>query len=282
MTAAGGRVVLVTGGGRGIGRAVALAFAARRERVAVLARTESELTATLGAIEAAGGEGLAVKADVTDYEDVVRAHAEVAGALGPVEVLVNNAGSGGPIGALWELDAGEWWQTIEVNLRGTFNCTRAVLPSMIERGTGRIVNIASHAGAHRWPFVSPYAVAKGAVIKLTENLAAETRGHGVSVFAIHPGTVNVGPTRSLLATDVPEGSAAAKVKAWFRERIDAGQAVPPETGAELVALLASGRADALSGRYVSVEDDLEQLIAGAEDVRRRNLHVLKVERAYEE
>jgi NAD(P)-dependent dehydrogenase (short-subunit alcohol dehydrogenase family) len=279
MTAAGGRVVLITGGGRGIGRAVALAFAAQRERVAVLARTETELAATLRAIGSAGGEGLAVKADVTDYRAVVRAHAEVASALGPVEVLVNNAGAGGPIGALWELDAGQWWQTVEVNLGGTFNCTRAVLPSMIERGTGRIVNIASHAGAHRWPFVSPYAVAKGAVIKLTENLAAETRGRGVSVFAIHPGTVNVGPTQSLLAADVPDGSPAAKVKAWFRERIDAGHAVPPETAAKLVAVLASGRADALSGRYVSVEDDLEQLIASAEDICRRDLHVLKVQRA---
>jgi NAD(P)-dependent dehydrogenase (short-subunit alcohol dehydrogenase family) len=279
MTVAGGRVVLVTGGGRGIGRAVALVFAAQRERVAVMARTETELAATLRAIESAGGEGLAVKADVTDYQAVVRAHAEVASALGPVEVLVNNAGAGGPIGALWELDAGDWWQTVEVNLGGTFNCTRAVLPSMIERGTGRIVNIASHAGAHRWPFVSPYAVAKGAVIKLTENLAAETRGHGVSVFAIHPGTVNVGPTQALLAADVPEGSPAARVQAWFQERIDAGHAVPPETAAELVAILASGRADALSGRYVSVDDDLERLIARAEDVRRRDLHVLKVERA---
>jgi NAD(P)-dependent dehydrogenase (short-subunit alcohol dehydrogenase family) len=279
MTAAGGRVVLVTGGGRGIGRAVALAFAAQGERVAVLARTETELTATLCAIESGGGEGLTVKADVTDYEAVARAHTEVARALGPVEVLVNNAGAGGPIGELWELDAREWWQTVEVNLGGTFNCTHAVLPSMIERGTGRIVNVASHAGAHRWPFVSPYAVAKSAVIKLTENLAAETRGRGVSVFAIHPGTVNAGPTQRLLGADVPEGSPAAKVKAWFRERIDAGHAVPPETAAELIAVLASGRADALSGRYVSVEDDLEQLIASAEEVRRRDLHVLKVERA---
>jgi NAD(P)-dependent dehydrogenase (short-subunit alcohol dehydrogenase family) len=181
-------------------------------------------------------------------------------------------------GELWELDAADWWRTVEINLGGTFNCSHAVLPSMIERGTGRIVNVASNAGARRWPFVSPYAVAKAAVIKLTENVAAETRGHGVSVFAIHPGTVNVGPTQALLAADVPDGSAGAKVKAWFQERIDTGQAVPPETAAELVTVLASGRADALSGRYISVEDDVEELIARVEEVRRRDLHVLKVER----
>jgi NAD(P)-dependent dehydrogenase (short-subunit alcohol dehydrogenase family) len=87
---------------------------------------------------------------------------------------------------------------------------------MIARGAGRIINLSSNTGAHRWPFLSPYAVSKAAVIKLTENLALETRRHDVSVFAIHPGTVNVGPTKNLLESDVPDGSPEAKVKGVVR------------------------------------------------------------------
>jgi NAD(P)-dependent dehydrogenase (short-subunit alcohol dehydrogenase family) len=271
------RLVLVTGGGRGIGRAIALAFAAQGDQVAILARTEAELAETLHMIQAAGSDGLALTADVTDREAVRDAHAQILKALGAIDVLVNNAGIGGPIGPLWDVDAADWWRTLEVNLQGTFNCTHAVLPAMIERGAGRIINLASHAGAHRWPFVSSYAVAKSAIIKLTENLAAETRDRGIAAFAIHPGTVEVGPTAALLAAKVAEDSAAEKVQAWFQRRIAAGDAVPPETAADLVTVIASGRADALSGRYISVEDDIEQLIACADDINRRDLRVLKLD-----
>ena len=230
-------------------------------------------------IRAIGGEGVAVTADVADYAAVVNAHQEVLDRLGPVDVLVNNAAVGGQIGALWEQDPEDWWRTVEINLAGTFNCSRVVLPAMIARRAGRIINLSSNAGAHRWPFLSPYAVSKAAVIKLTENIALETRRHDVSVFAIHPGTVNVGPTKNLLDSDVPDGSPEAKVKSWFAAQIERGEDVPPETAADLVSSLASGRADALSGRYISVEDDLEQLIAHADDVCRQDLHVLKIQRS---
>lgn len=276
--AAAGQVVLVTGGGRDIGRAIAVQFAAQGARVAIAARSSEELEQTLQAIRGLGASGLALRVDVSDYAAVADAHREVSEQLGAVDVLVNNAGVGGAIAALWEQDPGDWWRTVEINLGGTFNCTRAVLPAMIARGRGRIINVSSNADAHRWPYVSAYAVSKAAVIKLTENLAAETRQHGISVFAIHPGTVNVGPTQALLSAQVPAGSLSAKVKLWFQEQIERGEDVAPEVAAELVTQLACGAADALSGRYISVADDLQELIASAEDIRRGEHHVLKLTR----
>jgi NAD(P)-dependent dehydrogenase (short-subunit alcohol dehydrogenase family) len=247
-------------------------------RVAVVARTGEEIEKTVSMIDAAGGQGIAVAADVADGDVVQSAHAEVVERLGAVDLLVNNAGVGGSIVATWEADPDAWRRTVEINLFGTFLWSHAVLPSMVERGRGRIVNVSSNAGAYRWPFVSDYSVAKAAIIKLTENLALETRRHGVAVFVIHPGTVNVGPTQRLLESEVAEGTLAARVKAWFAEQLEAGDDYPPEAAAELVKALASGHADRLSGRYISVEDDLEALIEAADEIRDRDLQVLKLAR----
>jgi NAD(P)-dependent dehydrogenase (short-subunit alcohol dehydrogenase family) len=273
-------VVLITGASRGIGRAMALRFAADGARVALLARSAAGLEETLAAVRDAAGEGEAVPADVTDQDAVARAQREIEGSLGPVDVLVNNAGVGGPTGGLWEVDPDEWWRTIEINLRGTFVCTRAVLPGMVERRRGRIVNIVSNAGAHRWPYFTAYATSKGAVIKLTESLAAETREHGVTVFAAHPGLVRAGLTDAALAEGPrpAEGSLAERVRSWFERELAEGRTVSAEEAAAFVVDLASGRADALSGRYVAIEDDLDALIQRAPEVERDNLHALKVQR----
>jgi NAD(P)-dependent dehydrogenase (short-subunit alcohol dehydrogenase family) len=278
MSADPPRSVVVTGGGRGIGRAVALAFASDGDRVALVARTQSELDDTVASIRAIGGDAIGLRADVTDEDAVKQAHEQIVEQHGSVDVMVNNAGVGGSIAPTWEADPRQWRRTVEINLYGTFLLSHAVLPSMVERGAGRVVNVSSNAGAHRWPYVADYSVAKAGVIKFTENLAFETRRHGIAVFAIHPGTVMVGPTQRLLEQDVPEDSLLGRVKTWFQEQVDAGEDFPPEAAAELVVALASGRADALSGRYISVEDDLDALIAAAEEIRHRDLQVLKLAR----
>jgi NAD(P)-dependent dehydrogenase (short-subunit alcohol dehydrogenase family) len=228
----------------------------------------------------AGGQGEAFTADVSDADAVADVVQRIVSSLGPVDVLVNNAGVGSEVGPLWEVDAEKWWQTIEINLRGTFICSRAVLPAMIERGSGRIINIASNAGAHRWPYFSAYSVSKAAIIKLTENLAAETRDRGVSVFAVHPGLVRAGLTAGELVTGAPppEGSVQARARAWFERQIAEGRTVSAGQAAAFVADVASGRADSLSGRYVAIDDDLDELIARAPEVERDNLQALKVER----
>jgi len=138
-------------------------------------------------IETAGGVAASATADVSDDGAVAQAITKLRHELAPVDLLVNNAGIVGPVGPTWEIEPDRWWRTMEVNLRGTLLCTQLVLPEMVHRRRGRIVNISSHAGVFRWPLVSAYSVSKAPVAKLTENLARETHRHGVSVFSVHPG-----------------------------------------------------------------------------------------------
>jgi NAD(P)-dependent dehydrogenase (short-subunit alcohol dehydrogenase family) len=278
MSDAQSPVVLITGASRGIGRAMARRFGASGRRVARVARSLEGLEETLAAVRERGGVGGAFAADVTDENAMAVAHAQVVASLGPVDALINNAGVGGPMGEMWDVDSEQWWHTVVVNLRGTFICSRLVLPSMVQRGSGRIVNVVSKAGAHRWPYFTAYAVSKAAVIKLTESLAAETRQQGVTVFAVHPGLVRAGLTEaSLPGAPPPEGALAERVHAWFQAQLADGRSVSAEQAAGFVADIASGRADGLSGRYIAIEDDLDALIERAEEVRRENLHALKVQ-----
>jgi NAD(P)-dependent dehydrogenase (short-subunit alcohol dehydrogenase family) len=279
VTDARGPVVLVTGASRGIGRALALRFAAGGARLALVARSESRLGETLDAVREGGGDGEAFVADVTDPARVADAVEHFDRSLGPVDVLVNNAGLGGPVGEMWQLDVDDWWETVEVNLRGTFVCSRAVLRSMVERKQGRIVNVVSHAGVHRWPYFSSYVASKAAVIKLTETLASETRPHGIAVLAAHPGLVRAGLTdaRPVDAPPPLEGTLEHKVFMWFERQLAEGRTVSAEEAAAFLADIASGRADELSGRYIAIDDDVDALVARADEVRRENLQALKVE-----
>src|SRR3954447_7801062 len=144
-----GGVALVTGAGRGIGQVVATALAAAGASVALLARSAAELAATAELIEDAGGVAATAVADVTDAAGVAAAVAGLRRQLGPVDVLVNNAGILGPIGPLWEVDGDDWWTTMDVNVRGLVRCSQLVLPEMVARGRGRIINVTSEAGAYR-------------------------------------------------------------------------------------------------------------------------------------
>jgi NAD(P)-dependent dehydrogenase (short-subunit alcohol dehydrogenase family) len=274
-----GSVALVTGGGRGLGRVIAEALAGAGAAVGIIGRSPDTLAETVRAIERAGGVAAAACADVTDEPSIAVAVDELRRRLGPVDVLVNNAGVCGPIGPLWTAPADEWWRTIEINLRGVVACTRLVLPDMIARGRGRILNITSHAGVFRWPGVSAYAVAKSAVIKLTENLAAELRRDGVSVLSVHPGLQPIGLTEAALASDVPPGSAEGRVADWLRGELDRGRGADPDRAAGLIVRLASGRGDGLSGRHLSVHDDLDVLIERLEEIRREDLCTLRLREA---
>jgi NAD(P)-dependent dehydrogenase (short-subunit alcohol dehydrogenase family) len=270
-----GQVALVTGGGRGIGRVFAQTLAAAGAKVAVAARSEDELAGTVALVEAAGGQALAVPLDVTDRRAVEHAVAGIERQLGPLALLVNNAGVSGPFDTVWDVDPDEWWRTMDINLRGSFLCARAVLPGMTARRCGRIINIASHAGVYRWPQVSAYSVSKAALVKLTENLAVETKRLRVAVFAVHPGIVTIGLTEAAATTADPE-SPFGRAMAWIRQQIEAGRAVPPERSADLVLRLASGHADALSGRYLTVDDDLDSLIERAAEIQRDDLYTLRL------
>jgi NAD(P)-dependent dehydrogenase (short-subunit alcohol dehydrogenase family) len=256
-----GQVALVTGGGRGIGRAIAAALARAGASVAVLARSAAQLDEVVSDITRTGGRAFACPADVTDRTAVESAVAAVGQTLGPIDLLVNNAGIGEPVGPLAEADPDEWWRCLAVNLRGPLLCSRAVLPGMLARGSGRIVNVASGAGTRAIPNLSAYVTSKAALIRLTENIAAEVRGAGVRVFAVQPGTVRTAMTEALLHSE-----GARRLLPWFPTIFEQGQDVSPEQAGRLVMLLASGEADAFSGRFLAAEWDVEALVRRGEEL----------------
>jgi NAD(P)-dependent dehydrogenase (short-subunit alcohol dehydrogenase family) len=268
-----GQVALVTGGGRGIGRTIAQTLARAGAAVAVLSRSTEELSETVRLVEQEGGRAAAYPADVTDAQATQSAIRAIEQSLGPIDVLVNNAGTPKPLAPFAESDVTEWWRGMEVNLLGPIICTRYVLPGMISRRRGRIINVSSGAGAMAMTHFSSYVCSKTALVRFTECLALETNSHAIAAFVIAPGTVRTAMSEYSLTS-----SEGQKWLPWFKRLFDEGFTVPPERPATLVLELASGVADSLTGRFISVHDDLEQLIANATDVQQKNLHVLKVER----
>jgi len=264
-----GQVALVTGAGRGIGRAIALALGDAGAAVAVCARSGDDVTGVAGEIAGRRGHALAIRCDVTGRQEVASMVAAVQETLGPVDLLVNNAGQLGPVGPLAAADPDQWWQALEVNLRGPLYCTRAVLPGMLARGRGRIVNVSSGAGLAAIPMLSAYVVSKTALYRLSENLAAETRGHGVMVFAIDPGLVRTAISESALSCGEPS------IEQWFTDAFADQQDVPAESAATLVVHLASGAADVLSGRNIDMSRDVAQMVARAAEIEEHDLYVLR-------
>jgi 3-oxoacyl-[acyl-carrier protein] reductase len=242
-------VALVTGGGRGIGAGIARALAGDGWSVVVAARTRSEIEQVA---EEIGGR--AVELDVTDAGAVERAVAEA----GEVELLVANAGVGNQELASWELSGEEWWHVFEVNVLGVHLCCRAVIPGMLERGSGRIVITGSGASYLPGASNTAYTSSKAAICRYGETLANELRGQ-IPVFVISPGLVRTAMTEGNFPDDAP----------W----------TPPELAPELVRVLASGRADALAGRYIHAEhDDIEDLIARADEIEREDLNAIRLQR----
>jgi NAD(P)-dependent dehydrogenase (short-subunit alcohol dehydrogenase family) len=268
------RVALVTGGGRGIGRLVAQALAAHGVAVGLIARSPDELAETVELVERAGGIAAAAPADVTDQAGLAVAVEHVRATLGSPDILINNAGVLGPIGPSWEVDGADWWRTMEVNVRGVMAAANLVLPDMIARGSGRILNITSQAGVYRWPIVSGYSVSKAAVVKLSENLAHETGRYGVQVFSVHPGLLPIGLAESAFDPEPAAGSYEGRILQWVQGELDAGRGAEPAEAVDLIVRIAAGHADVLSGRHLSVHDDLDALVARISEVRADDLYLL--------
>ena len=273
-----GSVALVTGGGRGIGRLAAEALADDGMAVGLIARSPAELDETVAVIESAGGRAAAVAADVTDESALGTAITNLRRDLGPIDLLVNNAGIIGPAGPVWEVDSDEWWRTMQVNVQGTLLPTQILLPDMVARRRGRIINISSHAGVFRWPLMSAYSVSKAAVVKFTENLARETVRHGISVFSVHPGLLPLGLAARAVANRSAPDPHVGHIDAWVRNEIAAGRGADPDRAIELIVDLASGRYDELTGRQLSVHDDVEELLERVDDVRDNELYVLGLQK----
>jgi 3-oxoacyl-[acyl-carrier protein] reductase len=188
MQALNGKIALVTGAGKGIGKAIAIALANEGVHVGLLARTGKDIHAVADEITALGVKASFATADVSNRTDVEAAVAKVQQELGPVDILINNAGTG-TFGKFLELEPEVWENQIRVNLFGVYYATRAVLPQMIERKTGDIINISSTAGKSGSPVTSAYSASKFAVFGLSESLMQEVRKHNIRVTALAPSTV---------------------------------------------------------------------------------------------
>jgi NAD(P)-dependent dehydrogenase (short-subunit alcohol dehydrogenase family) len=251
-------VALVTGGGRGIGASIARELADAGMLVAVAGRTPETIEAV-----AAETAGLALVGDVSRREDVERWVERAESELGPIELLVCNAGISGEGVPFLAEDAAEWWHVFEVNVRGAYLSCRAVAARMAERGRGRIVNVGS--GGSYLPITNPsialgtsYGASKAALGRFSEALAAALGPLGIRVFLISPGLVRTDMTERF-GDDAP----------W----------TPPELAPRLVRVLASGRADALAGRYLHAEhDDIEDLIARADSIVAEDLNAIRLRR----
>jgi 3-oxoacyl-[acyl-carrier protein] reductase len=262
-------VALVTGASRGIGRATAIAIAEDGFLVALLARSAAELRETRQLVEGRGGSALDFVADVTDAGVVEETVAAAEERLGPVDVLVNNAGSLRALGPLWEVRPDDWWADVTTGLGGAYNLCRAVVPGMIKRRRGQIVNVTSYAALRPAPYQSGYACGKAALAALTEALAASLADHGIAVFSVAPGFTATELTRRLTESEAG--------RRWFpdegeREPLDASST------AELIVRLASGSADALSGRLLHTLDDLDVLLAQIDEIRRDDLYAPRLRR----
>ena len=190
------QTALITGGGTGIGRGIALALGAEGASVAVCGRTREPLEESADLIRTHGVEAAAIQADITQEEEVAKLIREIESELGPISILVNNAGVA-RFASVWELTPEEFDEMVAVNLRGTFLCSRAVIPGMIERGQGRILNIASVAGLKPYPTQGGYCASKHAQIGLAKVMGIELQEHGIVVQTISPGGVDIPLARGI-------------------------------------------------------------------------------------
>jgi NAD(P)-dependent dehydrogenase (short-subunit alcohol dehydrogenase family) len=250
-----GKVAVVTGGGRGIGRAIAKRFAVEGAAVLIASRTDAELRSVVREIEEARGRAAFVTADVSREADCAHIVAVAKERLGPVDILVNNAGDYGPVKPVEEILPEEWDGVIAVHLRGAFLLTRLVLPGMYQRRSGAIVNISSLSAKAAFTWGAPYAAAKAGMLGLTRVTAAEAARRGVRVNAICPGPV----TETKMSKDLGN-ELAARLKIspeiqlkQFLEGILQGRGQTAGEIAAAAAFLASDQAGAITGQSLNVD-----------------------------
>ena len=265
-----GRVVLITGGGRGIGQAIARACAAAGARLALVSRTASELDETARLVgDEHGAEAITTVANVADYDQVRQAVAQTLAHYGCIDVLVNNAGNIGPVGRVWDNDPGEWARTIAVHLMGVFYGCHAVIPGMLERGRGRIVNMSGVGG----PNSSAYDAAKTGIVNLTENLALELQGTPITVNAISPGSIHTRMWEENRDLALAIGDMATYQRGV---QVTSGQGASIERAAALAVFLGSDDCGTLSGRLIrAFADRFEDFPGRVEEIMASEAYQLR-------
>jgi len=229
-----------------------LAYAREGAAQVIVSRTKSEIDAVADKVRKLGGQIEAIVTDVTAEKDVDRLVSVALNRFGRIDVLVNCAGIYGPIGPLWKMDPAQWIEAININLVGTFLCCRAVVRHMIDRRTGKIINLSGGGGTAPVPRFSAYAASKAAVVRLTENLAEEVREYGIDVNSIAPGLIDTKLQDQVLAAGENAGELLDRIR---QLRADGKGGVSPQVPAALAVFLASSASDGLTGRLIAAPHD---------------------------
>lgn len=265
-----GRVALITGGGRGIGRQIALAYVAEGARLALSARTASELEETAQLVsQQYDSEVITIIADVSIREQVDNTVSQTLEHYGAIDVLVNNAGNIGPVGRVWDNDPEDWARTIAVHLMGVFYGCRAVIPSMLQQGQGRIVNMSGVGG----PNTTAYDAAKVAIVNFTENLALELADTPITVNAISPGSIHTRMWEETRDLSLAIGDMATYERGV---QVTSGQGASIERAAELAVFLGSDDCGAMSGRLIrAFADRFEDFPAHVDEIMNSEAYLLR-------
>lgn len=266
------KVAMITGAGRGIGKAIAEGFAKEGADVALIARTEAELNRTAETIRAIGRRVFLIQADISNPVSVENFVKAILNEFGQIDILVNNAGIQGPIGILTENNSKEWTHTISVNLFGTFFCMKAVLPHMIERRQGKIINLSGGGATAPRPNFSAYAASKAAVVRLTETVAEEVKPFNIQVNAVAPGAINTHMLEEVLAAGNAAGEIA--ISQANRQKQSGGDSL--EAAVALAVFLASDKSGSLTGKLISAAHDPWREWAGkAEELNATPLYTIR-------
>jgi NAD(P)-dependent dehydrogenase (short-subunit alcohol dehydrogenase family) len=241
------KVAIITGGGRGLGRSVALLFGKEGAKVVIAARNRNQIEHVAQELKALKKYALAVQADISDESQVERLVQQTKEAFGTVDILVNNAGFRGPIAPLHQIPLAEWEETLRANLTTAFLCSKAVIPILMEKKAGKIINIATTQTPR--PNLTPYMVAKAALIHLTKQLSRELKPFNIQVNAIHPGVMD-----TKMQEEIRQAGATAIGTDMFERLKEEGLLHSPDEPAKLVLFIASKAGDGITGEFLSFDD----------------------------
>lgn len=267
-----GKVSIITGGSMGLGKAIALTFAKEGSHLVLASRTKSYLEATKQELECFGSRAEIFPTDVSKPEEVKDLRDFTLAKFTTIDILVNDAGIHGPLGPMTDSDTDKWIYAVRVNLVGTFLCSRAVLPTMIQHRKGKIINLSGGGATSPRPFFSAYSASKAAVVRLTETLAEEVAEFNIQVNTIAPGAMN---TR--LLDEIAGAGAAAGPKSMqeVAQQLQTG-GTPLEKPAALALFLASEESNGLTGRVISsVWDDWRTIPQHLPDIMSSDIYTMR-------